>query len=151
MTRGYSAIGLYQPKTPANIGGVLRAADCYGAALVAVQGQRYKRIGTDTLASYRHIPLLNVPDLHECVPYDCIPIAIERADGAKPIQDFTHPERAFYVFGPEDGSVPKAVQEWCKCVVYIPTWHCMNLAATVNVVLFDRAMKRGEWSKGGDA
>jgi tRNA(Leu) C34 or U34 (ribose-2'-O)-methylase TrmL len=93
---------------------------------------------------------LNVPDLHECVPYDCIPIAIERADGAKPIQDFTHPERAFYVFGPEDGSVPKAVQEWCKCVVYIPARHCMNLAATVNVVLFDRAMKRGEWPGEGD-
>ncbi len=28
-------------------------------------------------------------------------------------------------------------------VVYVPTRHCMNLAATVNVVLYDRLSKGG--------
>jgi hypothetical protein len=38
MTRGYSAIGLHQPKTPVNVGAALRAAGCYGAAMVATSG-----------------------------------------------------------------------------------------------------------------
>ena len=29
LGRGYAAIGLVQPKTPANVGSVLRAAGCY--------------------------------------------------------------------------------------------------------------------------
>jgi tRNA(Leu) C34 or U34 (ribose-2'-O)-methylase TrmL len=32
-------------------------------------------------------------------------------------------------------------------VIYIPTRYCMNLAATVNVVLYDRMAKRGEQSQ----
>ncbi len=32
--RGYAAIGLDNPKTPANMGSVLRAAGCYQASLV---------------------------------------------------------------------------------------------------------------------
>lgn len=31
--RGYAAIGLHMPKTPSNVGSVLRAAGCYGAAM----------------------------------------------------------------------------------------------------------------------
>jgi len=31
MTRGYFAVGLAQPKTPANVGSALRACGCFGA------------------------------------------------------------------------------------------------------------------------
>lgn len=140
--RGYAAIGLHMPKTRANVGSVLRAAGCYGAAMVAATGQRYHRAGTDTQASYRHLPLIQTDDLHAVVPYDCVPVAVDLIDGARPLQTYVHPERAFYVFGPEDGTLGKAVTSWCRDVVYIPTKHCMNLAATVNVVLYDRMVKR---------
>ena len=33
------------------------------------------------------------------------------------------------------------ITDWCRDVVYIPTDKCMNLAATVNVVLYDRLAK----------
>ena len=53
-----------------------------------------------------------------------------------------HPARAFYIFGPEDGTLDparfKAVQE----VIYVPTHGCMNLAASVNVILYDRLAKQ---------
>lgn len=52
-----------------------------------------------------------------------------------------HPDRALYIFGPEDGSLDKEIRDWCEDVVYIPTTGCMNLAATVNVVLYDRMAK----------
>lgn len=141
-SRGYAAIGLHMPKTRANVGSVLRAAGCYGAAMVAATGQRYQRAPTDTQASYRHLPLIPTDDLHSVVPYDCVPVAVDLIEGARPLQGYTHPERAFYIFGPEDGTLGKAVTSWCRDVIYIPTAHCMNLAATVNVVLYDRMLKR---------
>ncbi|MFH7439550.1 TrmH family RNA methyltransferase, partial [Pseudomonas syringae pv. tagetis] len=53
-----------------------------------------------------------------------------------------HPDRALYIFGPEDGSLDQEIPDWCEDVVYIPTEGCMNLAATVNVVLYHRMAKR---------
>ena len=141
-TRGYAAIGLHMPKTPANVGSVLRAAHCYGAALVVTSGQRYTKAPTNPQAAYRHIPLVQTSDLHESIPFDCVPVAVDLLEGAKPLHRYTHPERAFYIFGPEDGTLGKAITSWCRDTVYVPTRYCMNLAATVNVILYDRMVKR---------
>jgi tRNA(Leu) C34 or U34 (ribose-2'-O)-methylase TrmL len=46
-----------------------------------------------------------------------------------------------YIFGPEDGTIEQDVIDQCDYVVYIPTIGCMNLAATVNVLLYDRLAK----------
>jgi tRNA(Leu) C34 or U34 (ribose-2'-O)-methylase TrmL len=139
--RGYSAIGLHNPKTPANVGSVLRAAGCYEAAMVAMTGSRFKRAATDTMSAWRHLPLIEADDLRLVVPFDCVPVAIDLVEGARPLTTYTHPDRAFYVFGPEDGTLGKGVLSWCRDVVYVPTNGCMNLAAAVNVVLYDRMMK----------
>lgn len=32
---------------------------------------------------------------------------------------------------------------WCRDVVYVPSRFCMNLAATANVILYDRMAKMG--------
>jgi tRNA(Leu) C34 or U34 (ribose-2'-O)-methylase TrmL len=145
--RGYAAIGLHQPKTPANVGSVLRAAGCYNAAMVAKTGNRYHKHGTDTQQAWRHLPLIQCDDLKLVVPYDCVPVAVELVDGARSLVTYTHPERAFYVFGPEDGTLGASVLSWCRDVIQIPTEHCMNLAATVNVVLYDRLAKQLKDSK----
>lgn len=143
MTRGYAAIGLHMPKSALNVGSALRAAGCFGAAMVAVSGQRYRRCATDTQAAYRHIPLIQGDKLRSLIPFDCVPVAVDLIEGATPLQQYAHPERAFYVFGPEDGTLGESVTSWCRDVIYIPTRHCMNLAACVNVVLYDRMVKRG--------
>lgn len=140
--RGYSAIGLHMPKTNANVGSVLRAAHCYGAAMVATTGQRYRVACTDTMKGYRHMPLIHCDDLHAVIPFDCVPVAVELLDDARDLTTYVHPERAFYVFGPEDGTLGKNITSWCRDVVQIPTRYCMNLAATVNVVLYDRLAKQ---------
>ncbi len=141
--RGYAAIGLCRPKTPENVGSVIRAAHVYRAAMVAVSPEqpRFGRTRTDTQKGYRHIPVLTVDDLHSVIPFDCVPVAVELVDGARSLVTYKHPERAFYVFGPEDGTLGRQVLDWCRDVVYIPTAHCMNLAACVNVVLYDRLVK----------
>jgi tRNA(Leu) C34 or U34 (ribose-2'-O)-methylase TrmL len=139
--RGYSAIGLYQPKSDANVGSVLRAAGCFDAALVAIEGQRYRRSVTDTTKMYLHMPVMH-GQLRGLIPYDCVPVAVELSNGARSLHSYTHPERAFYIFGPEDGSIPVEVAGWCRDSIYVPTHGCLNLAAAVNIVLYDRDKKR---------
>jgi tRNA(Leu) C34 or U34 (ribose-2'-O)-methylase TrmL len=141
-SRGFSVIGLHMPKTPHNVGSVLRAAHCYGSALVAHTGQRYHRSPTDTMKAYRHLPLLHVDDLFDAMPLDCVPIAVDLLDGASDLTTYLHPERAFYIFGPEDGTLGQKITSRCRDKVFVPTAFCMNLAAAVNVVLYDRHAKQ---------
>ena len=145
--RGYACIGLVNPKNPINVGAVLRASGCYEVGLVVVSGKRpskyFGRIPTDTQKAYRHIPVLRTENIKDGLPYDCVPIAIDITDAAEPLMNFVHPERAMYIFGAEDMTLGKEITKWCKHTLYIPTVYCMNLAATVNVVLYDRMNKGG--------
>ena len=138
--RGYAAIGCARITKQPNVGGLLRAAHCYGARLIVVNGV-FKRTAEDTTKAYRHIPMIQAEDLLDATPYDCVPVAVDLIDGAVSLIDFKHPERAFYIFGPENGTLGRSVTDRCKHKVYIPTNFCMNLAATVNVVLYDRLAK----------
>jgi len=141
-----STIGLINPKSPTNVGGVLRAAGCYGADEVYFTGTRYlnaKKFHTDTKNALERIPLTGTESLDLVKSDGAKAVVIELIEGATPLPEFKHPENAFYIFGPEDGSVGKDVLKWCDEVVYIPTIGCMNLAATCNVVLYDRLAKLG--------
>lgn len=138
---GYAAIGLHNPLNLLNIGAALRAAACFDVALVTIAGRRYSPQRTDTARAHLDIPLLHVADLHDAIPYDCVPVAIERRQDAILLPLYRHPPRAFYVFGPEDGDLGESVLSWCREVVAIPTHHSLNLAAAVNIVLYDRLAK----------
>lgn len=140
--RGFAAVGLHMPKTPSNIGSVLRAAHCYGVGMVAHTGQRYRHAATDTMKAYRHLPLIQTEDLRLLVPHDCTPVAVDLIEGARCLTTYSHPESAFYIFGPEDGTLGEKVTSWCRDKVFVPTAFCMNLAAAVNVVLYDRMAKQ---------
>lgn len=143
-TRGYFSIGLDHPKTAENVAGVLRACGVYGAAFLATSGSRYRRHQADTMAEHRHMPLIETDDLSMVIPYECIPVAVDLVDGAESLIGFNHPERAFYVFGAEDRTLGEGVLRWCPLRVMVPTRRCMNLAACVNVVLYDRMAKQNK-------
>lgn len=140
--RGFAAIGLDRCKSKENLGGVLRAAGCYGASLVNLSGGRMGKYITDTMHAYKQIPCLEVADLMSVIPYAAVPVVIELHPRAISLATFVHPESAYYIFGPEDGSVSASIVERAPLVVQVPTNRCMNLAATVNVVLYDRLMKQ---------
>ena len=145
--RGFAAIALDNPKYGENVGGALRAAHCYSASLVIVAGPRRTvllRHPTNTMKAYRHIPTQWLDDPLGAIPYDCVPVAVDLLDDAEPLTTFQHPERALYVFGAEDATLGRRVTDRCARKVFVPTRHCMNLAATVNVVLYDRAAKAGD-------
>lgn len=141
---GFAAIGLHRPKDRANVGGVIRAAQCYGASLIAIAGDRNNcgvRHATNTTKAERHIPVIRGGDLREIAPFSAIPVAVDLVADAIPLPRFAHPKTAYYIFGPEDGTLGGELLRWCKYRVAIPTAYCMNLAATVNVILYDRLAK----------
>jgi tRNA(Leu) C34 or U34 (ribose-2'-O)-methylase TrmL len=141
----YCCIGLVNPKSPENVGAVMRAAGCYGADEVYYTGSRFelaRRFATDTKQMVEKIPLLGVEELLAFVPEGCTPVLVDLIEGATSLPDYVHPERAFYIFGPEDGTLDPARYEAVKEVIYVPTKGCMNLAASVNVILYDRLAKR---------
>ncbi|WP_086983425.1 RNA methyltransferase [Vibrio aphrogenes] len=146
-------IGLTNPKSPSNVGAVMRAAGCYRADAVRYTGVRYEKAAkfhTDTKSAARHIPLEGVDDMLQALEPDTQIVCVELAEGAIPLPDFQHPEKALYVFGPEDGSIDQGVVSHADAVVYVPTVGCMNLAATVNVLLYDRLAKSKNVEQGDE-
>ena len=137
-------LGICDPKSPSNIGAIMRAAGCYAVKHVLYTGERFDRAAkfqTDTKKVTGQIPLKPVESfLKEKDPGAKI-ICVELAEGAQSLLEFIHPDAAIYIFGPEDGSIEQSLIDQADAVVYIPTVTCMNLAATVNVVLYDRLAK----------
>jgi len=147
--KGYACIGLFNPKSPENVGSVMRASGCYGVHSVYYTGKRYdlaKAFYTDKNNVHLTIPLIGVEDLKNTVPLGCVPVAVELVEGAKSLVNYKHPPRAFYIFGPEDGTLKKHITDFCRETIYVPTEGCMNLAATVNVIMYDRMAKGDNFS-----
>lgn len=155
LSCSYVAIGLTNPKSPSNVGAVMRAAGCYGVDQVLYTGKRYaqaakfsgSKLNTDTKNARDIIPLLAIDDFEKVKqPLENLPkatkiICVDLVEGATPLPHFQHPEQALYIFGPEDGTISQAVINRADEVVYVPTVGCMNLAASVNVLLYDRLAK----------
>jgi tRNA(Leu) C34 or U34 (ribose-2'-O)-methylase TrmL len=148
MKNSHVSIGLINPKDAQNVGSVLRAIGCYQANDVYFTGTRYEHAlkhNTDThnvaLSSLISKVESMVEARDEHMPVGTKIVCVELVEGAIPLPEYTHPENALYVFGPEDGNLKQGLVNAADEVVYIPTVGCMNLAATVNVLLYDRLAK----------
>jgi len=144
MARGYFGIGLANMKTEVNYGTLFRSANCFGADFIFMVGRRFKRQSSDTMRSERHIPLFEFSNwgaFFGSIPLSCQPIAIEITEDAKSLCEFSHPERAIYILGPEDGTLSDDVLRRCVVTLQIPTSHCLNLAVAGSIVMYDRISK----------
>ncbi|MFT4927372.1 MAG: tRNA(Leu) C34 or U34 (ribose-2'-O)-methylase TrmL [Phenylobacterium sp.] len=139
------SIGLSNPKSPENVGSVMRAAGCYQVDAVIYSGIRYGRAAKynnhDTKRVTDRIPLTGVESLLDGLDEDTKVVCVELVEGAIPLPEYRHPDKVIYIFGPEDGSLTQDIIDAADAVVYVPTIGCMNLAATVNVLLYDRLAK----------
>ena len=142
--RGYCGIGIERTKTPANVGTLWRSAVCLGADFLFTIGRRYPNQASDTVHAWKHVPMFEYADLDDFNahrPYDVPLIGVELTDDARPLETFTHPERAIYLLGPEDGSLSKAATALCQTVVRFHSGYCLNVASAGTVVLYDRQAK----------
>ena len=149
VERGYACIGLDRPTDVVNIGHALRASFCYGARMVILGGDgipgELGNIVTDPNRASRHVPVIRASSVLEAVPEGCDVISVELDRDAIPLTEFVHPERACYVFGPENGSLSPEILARSRHKVMIPTNTALNLGMTVNTVLYDRLAK--SWGK----
>jgi len=155
VENSHVTIGLTNPKSPSNVGAVMRAAGCYSVEQVFYTGRRYanavkfnnSKHNTDTKNAHEKIPLKaaenfeNLESLRALLPERTKIICVDLVEGAIPLPYFEHPDQALYIFGPEDGTISQTVVNNADSVVYVPTVGCMNLAASVNVLLYDRLAK----------
>ena len=127
---------------------MLRAAGNYSVNSVFYTGTRYPRaarLNPCTVDMSRKvskdIAISGVEHLIDDTPDDLDIVCIEFAENAIALPAYRHPHDALYIFGPEDGTISQNIIDRADAVVYVPTVGCMNLAATVNVVLYDRLAK----------
>jgi tRNA(Leu) C34 or U34 (ribose-2'-O)-methylase TrmL len=144
---------LVNPKFPHNVGGALRAAACFGADSMWWTGERVP--APESWPEGARLPREERVRIRETVTWgvlqraddvsDLTPVCVERSSEAESLIDFVHPANPLYVFGPEDGGVPKGWRAACHRFVSIPTVNDgpLNLAAAINVVLYDRIAKAG--------
>ncbi len=158
-----AAVVLINPKTPYNVGSVIRACSIFdvktlrwtGSRISTAEGARmsgstftrkpHRLPREERLKDYIGVDWCEAPDniLSSLYTQGFTPIAVEVREQAESLDEFVHPERAVYVFGPEDGSVPKGVLTFCHRFIRIrtATRTPLNLAAAVNLVLHDRYVK----------
>jgi len=141
---------LINPKYEHNVGAALRACSAWGIYNLLWTGQRVvfdqdttKRIPREErMKGYKDVKWLPNVDKPLNLFENIVPVAIEIKQGSESLTTFEHPENAVYLFGPEDGSIPQVYSRLCHRFVHMPSHHCLNLSAAVNVVLYDRRMKR---------
>jgi tRNA(Leu) C34 or U34 (ribose-2'-O)-methylase TrmL len=145
------AIGLVDPKYAANVAKVIRTASCFGAKQVWFSGERVQldiqargRLPREErMKGYKDVEVRQYDYFLDQFPRGTTPVAVELVDGAEKLTKFVHPENPVYVFGPEDGSIPKTFLRLCHRRVVIPSRHCFNLAMAVSIVLYDWMAKTG--------
>ncbi|MDO7596180.1 MAG: TrmH family RNA methyltransferase [Pseudomonadota bacterium] len=152
MKQSQVILGLVNPKSPDNVGSVLRAAANYRVDKVFYTGDRYPRAIERKARSVdmsrkisKDVLISRAECLIEVVSKDMKIVCVEFAVNAIPLPEYQHPENALYIFGPEDGSIDQDIIDQADAVVYVPTVGCMNLSASVNVLLYDRLVKAANY------
>ena len=141
---GFFAVGIERSKTPANVGTLMRSAVSFGASYVFVVGGRYPRQCSDTVKSWRHLPLFeydDIDDFNSHRPIDVPLIGVELTPDSRPLEKFSHPTSAIYLLGPEDGSLSKRAQSLCQDLIAFDGRFCANVAVAGSIVLYDRTLK----------
>jgi len=144
------AVALWDPKYAFNVAQVVRIASCYGVPQVWFNGSRVPLEGSkkerlpreERMKGYRDVEICHGEYFFDAFASDVTPVAVELTPSSENLLWFEHPENAVYVFGPEDGSLPKVARMHCHRVIQIPTRHCLNLSMAVGTVLYDRHSKR---------
>ncbi len=138
------SIGLINPKSAENIASVLRACSGFEASSIFFTGQRSRyaqAFNPDTQQMRKKIGLVGVDSIMEMAPKGSRKVVVELVENAIPLPEYIHPENAFYIFGPEDGTVSTSIINESDDVIFIPCRHNLNLAAAANIVLYDRMAK----------
>ena len=142
--RGFVGIGIECAASSRNIGTIWRSAQVMGADYMFIIGKRYETMKTDTMKSWKHIPLFEYPDIAhfiQSIPKGATLIGVELDERSRPLMSYKHPERAVYLLGSEDRGLSKEALDACQEVVQIPGKFSLKVSVAASVVLYDRLLK----------
>ena len=142
--RGFVGIGIECAASSRNIGTIWRSAQVMGADFMFIIGKRYETMRTDTMKSWKHIPLFEYPDLEHflsSVPKGATLVGVELDELSQSLLSYKHPERVIYLMGSEDRGLSKPALDACHDVVQIPGRFSLNVSVAASVVLYDRLLK----------
>jgi len=152
------AVALVQPKYPHNVAAAVRAASCFDVpqvwftgnrvSLTSEKGNRLPR--EERMRGYQDVDIRHFEHFFDEFDEDVVPVAVELMPNSEILTNFVHPEKALYVFGPEDGGLKGVHFRHCHRFVAIPTLHCVNLAAAVYLILYDRFLKEQQSKEPAD-
>lgn len=146
--RGFFGIGIEYPRTAANIGTLWRSAHIMHADFMFIIGERYQSVRTDTLKSWKHVPLFEFESFehfHKALPKDSKLVGIELDKCSVPLTTYRHPQRAVYLLGSERAGLSADVLAQCDDVVQIPGEFSLNVSVAGGIVLYDRLLKNGSF------
>lgn len=141
---GYFEIGIYHTKTEVNVGTLWRSAYQLGASGIFTIGKRYKSQSSDTMKSWRHIPLRNYADFDDfnCHrPMDAILVGVEF--GGHHLSNYVHPKNCIYLLGAEDNGLPQNIIDRCNHLISIESIEqpSYNVAVAGSIVMYHRMMQ----------
>jgi tRNA(Leu) C34 or U34 (ribose-2'-O)-methylase TrmL len=146
-----NAVVLMNPKFTHNVGAAIRACSVFDVDALRWTGSRVHEAldekggripREERMRDYASVEWEWHPSSHDVlddfVVMGLTPVALEVTDNAIDLPFFEHPDEAVYVFGPEDGGLDRGIKTACHRFVTIPSKHCLNLGAAINVTLYAR-------------
>lgn len=141
---------LIDPKYPHNVGGAYRVSAAFDVKQLWYTGTRaetqWRADGRlpreERLRAHRHVGLYRGEGRFLGQFPGATIVAVEVHPTAEVLTYFEHPENAVYVFGPEDGSIPKGIRNACHRFVVIPSDTALNLYSAVTSILLHRRITR---------
>ena len=140
---GFFEIGIYHTKTEVNVGTLWRSAYQLGASGIFTIGRRYKSQSSDTVKSWRHIPLRNFVDFDDFSkhrPMDAVLVGVEM--GGHKLTNYIHPKSCIYLLGAEDSGLPTDIIDRCNHLVSIESVNTesYNVAVAGSIVMYHRLL-----------
>lgn len=141
------AVVMYDTKYAKNAARALRNCSAYGVGQLWITGDRWTdewvgRKGKprppreERMKGYAEVDVVRCDmPLVAFDPKTCVRIGVEVNKTAQNIAFYDFPENPVFVFGPEDGSLPKTARMECSEFLILPTRHCLNLADAVGQTL----------------
>lgn len=138
-------MGVFQLKTRYNYGSLFRTAQLMDVDFLFLIGTRFKKQSSDTMCSYRHIPVYEYNDFQDFQkhrPYNVPLVGVEMTKNSQNIISYKHQKNAIYLLGAEDNGLSRECINHCQEIIRLPGEFSMNVAVACSIVLYDRHAKK---------
>ncbi|WP_196895000.1 RNA methyltransferase [Aureivirga marina] len=145
LEQGYFGIGIYNGKTPENLGVLWRSAQNMGASFIFTIGNRYAKQACDTHKAVGAMPYFHYKDFDDFyahLPKSAMLVGVELDEKAVPLETFEHPRRCVYLLGAEDHGLSRKAIEKSHHLIKFDTRLSLNVAVAGSIVMYDRNMKK---------